>query len=113
MLAGEIYLAQFPFGGSAGMKVRPVLLLTGAIGTIPEVLVAYISSVLPTTLLPSDVVVDPAHKTFANSNLKARSVLRLHKVATIHGRSLVRYLGKFDTGPMADVAARLRAQLSL
>jgi hypothetical protein len=32
MVAGEIYLAKFPFGGSPGMKLRPVLLLTGEIG---------------------------------------------------------------------------------
>jgi hypothetical protein len=38
------YLAQFPFGDVPGMKLRPVLLLTGPIGAIPEVLVAYISS---------------------------------------------------------------------
>jgi hypothetical protein len=28
MCPDEIYLASFPFGGSAGMKLRPVLLLT-------------------------------------------------------------------------------------
>ena len=47
MTPGEIYLANFPFGGSAGMKLRPVLLLTGPIGDVPEILVVYISSVLP------------------------------------------------------------------
>ncbi len=34
----EIHLASFPFGGSAGMKLRPVLLLTGPVGSVPEVL---------------------------------------------------------------------------
>ena len=48
MRPGDIYLAQFPFGDVPGMKLRPVLLLTGPIGGIPEVLVAYISSVIPT-----------------------------------------------------------------
>ena len=47
MNAGEIYLANFPFGGSAGVKLRPVLLLTGPTGNVPEVLTAYISSVVP------------------------------------------------------------------
>ena len=42
MRPGEIYLAQFPFGDVPGMKLRPVLLLTGPIGAIPEILVAYI-----------------------------------------------------------------------
>jgi len=47
MQPGEIYLAKFPFGDVPGMKLRPVLLLTGSVGPIPEVLVAYISSVIP------------------------------------------------------------------
>ncbi len=51
MQPGEIFLAQFPFGDVAGMKLRPVLLLTGQVGPVPEVLVAYISSVMPTQLL--------------------------------------------------------------
>ena len=37
MKPGEIYLAQFPFGDMPGMKLRPVLLLTGAIGSVPEI----------------------------------------------------------------------------
>jgi hypothetical protein len=47
MRPGEICLASFPFGDTAGMKLRPVLILAGPLGSIPEVLVAYISSVLP------------------------------------------------------------------
>jgi len=113
MIAGEIYLAHFPFGGSAGMKLRPVLLLTGPVGPVPEVLVAYISSVMPSTLLPSDLIVDPTHPDFASAKLKACSVVRLHKLATIHQRSLMRYLGWLEAGPMTGVGARLRTLLNL
>ena len=69
MQPGEIYLARFPFGDVPGMKLRPVLLLTGILGSVPEVLVAYISSVLPAQPLPSDLILDPAQPT----NLKVRS----------------------------------------
>ena len=47
MRPGEIYLASFPFGDAPGMKLRPVLLLTAPLGPTAEVLVAYISSVVP------------------------------------------------------------------
>lgn len=60
MCPDEIYLASFPFGGGAGMKLRPVLLLTGPAGNVPETLVAYISSVIPSSLLPTDLMLDPA-----------------------------------------------------
>lgn len=113
MAPGEIYLASFPFGGSAGMKLRPVLLLTGPLGRVPEVLVAYVSSVQPTDPLASDMVLDPGLPEHASTKLKTVSVLRLHKLATIHGRNLVRRLGTLSIQSMADVAARLRPLLGL
>jgi hypothetical protein len=60
MAPGDICLARFPFGDAPGMKLRPVLLLTAAVGTASEVLVAYISSVVPASLLASDILLDPA-----------------------------------------------------
>jgi mRNA-degrading endonuclease toxin of MazEF toxin-antitoxin module len=113
MVPGEIYLANFPFGGLPGMKLRPVLLLTGPIGTIPEVLSAYISSVVPAVLMASDIILDPRQAEHAVTRLKTRSVLRLHKLATIHQRSVVRYLGKISPATTLQVAATLRRLLNL
>ena len=90
MRPGEIYLAKFPFGDAPGMKLRPVLALTGPLGPVPEILVAYISSVIPAQLLPSDLILDPTVPEFRLTNLKTLSALRLHKLATIHCSSLVR-----------------------
>ena len=70
MRPSEIYLAQFPFWDIPGMKIRPVLLLTGPVGSVPEVLVGYISSVAPAQLLPSDIVLDPATAEFKGTHLK-------------------------------------------
>jgi len=109
----EIYLANFPFGGSAGMKLRPVLLLTGPVGSVPEVLVAYISSVIPSPLLPSDLVLDPATAEHASTNLKTKSVVRLHKSATIHSRSIVRHLGVLSPNTAAEDDGKLRVLLNL
>ncbi len=113
MSPGDIFLANFPFGGSAGMKLRPVLLLTGPLGTVPEVLVAYISSVIPSTLLPTDIVLDPADPKFASTKLKIKSVLRLHKLATIHQRSLARQLGRISPAVQQDVNDLVRDLLNL
>jgi len=113
MVAGELYLGNFPFGGSAGMKLRPVLLLTGEVGPVPEVLVAYVSSVMPADILPSDLLVDPAQPEFVSTNLKKSSIVRLHKLATIHQSSLVRFLGNLNANGMADVATKLRTLLNI
>ena len=90
------------------MKLRPVLVLAGPVGPVPEVLVAYISSVLPTALMPSDLVLDPAKPEFRSTNLKTASVLRLHKLATIHGSMIVRHLGNLPNAQKTNVAAKLR-----
>ena len=111
MQRGEIYLASFPFGDAPGMKLRPVLLLTEPIGLAGEVLVAYISSVLPSSLLASDIVLDPKASDHQTTNLKTTSVLRLHKLATVHTTSVRRFLGKLSQATQHEVNAKLRALL--
>ena len=113
MRRGEVYLAQFPFGDAKATKLRPVLLLTGPIGFIPEILVAYISSVIPAQLLPSDLLLDPGKSEFRSTHLKTVSALRLHKLATIHRSSLARYLGVLDSAAVAIVSEKLRDLLAL
>jgi mRNA interferase MazF len=113
MHRGDIYLGSFPFGDQAGMKLRPVFLLTSHVGTGNEVIVAYISSVIPATLLASDLLIDPAAPEFLTTRLKTVSVLRLHKIATIHTASLQRRLGTTNASVVAEVELRLRAILSL
>lgn len=111
MRPGEIYLAQFPFGDAPGMKLRPVLLLTGPVGSLPEILVAYISSVIPAQPLSSDILIDPAKPEFHSTHLKALSALRLHKLATIHCSSLARYLGMIGPSTQSTVADNLQELL--
>jgi hypothetical protein len=93
MNPGEIHLAMFPFGGTVGAKPRPVLLLTGPLGTVPEVLAAYMTSVVPPALLPTDILIDPTQAQHAGTNLKQATLLRLHKLATIHATDVYRRLG--------------------
>lgn len=95
------------------MKLRPVLLLTGPVGAVPEVLVAYISSVVPLQPLPSDIVLDPSEPGLQTTHLKTVSALRLHKLATIHTSSLARYLGTLDAVAQDLVSIKLRELLKL
>ncbi len=111
--ADEIYLASFPFGDAPGMKLRPVLALTGPLGSVPEILVAYVSSVIPNPLLPTDIVLDPTLPEHASTKLKTKSVLRLHKLATIHVRNIARRLGSLPPTVATEVNHRLRRLLDL
>ena len=82
-------------------------------GSVPEVLVAYISSVLPSQPLPSDLILDPAQPPFQTTNLKVPSALRLHKLATIHSSSLARHLGVLQSDQQSAVRAKLKTLLGL
>jgi hypothetical protein len=72
MKPGEICLGAFPFGDAPGMKVRPVFVLSPVTGPAAEVLVAYISSVIPDQLLATDVMLDPLTDPDRETNLKTR-----------------------------------------
>jgi mRNA-degrading endonuclease toxin of MazEF toxin-antitoxin module len=113
MSPGEVYLARFPFGGTVGGKLRPVLLLTGPLGTVPEVLVGYITSVIPATTLPTDITLDPSSAEHAATGLKTVSLLRLHKLATVHESDLARYLGVISPTTWTVVETKLRLLLGL
>jgi len=93
--------------------LRPVLLLTDPVGPIPEILVAYVSSVLPVSSLPSDLLIDPVSPEGRPSNLKVRSVVRLHKLATIHVSTVVRRLGELSSVLRPTVAEKLSALLQI
>jgi mRNA-degrading endonuclease toxin of MazEF toxin-antitoxin module len=113
MVRGEIYLANFPFGGTLGRKLRPALLLTGPQGSVPEFVAAYITAGVPPALLATDMLLDPSDPRFAGTHLKKPSCLRLHKLATIHQSDMVRHLGALQPQEMIDVADRLRQLLNL
>jgi len=80
---------------------------------VPEVLVAYISSVMPANLLATDIVIDPASKQYASTNLKSQSVVRFHKLATIHAQGIVRRLCVISPATRLEVDQKLRALLGL
>jgi mRNA interferase MazF len=113
MNPGEIHLAMFPFGGTVGAKLRPVLLLTRPLGTVPEFLTAYMSSVVPLSLLPTDILIDPSQPLHSGTGLKQLTLLRLHKLATIHDGDIVRHLGQVSSATWSDVERKLKLLLNL
>jgi mRNA interferase MazF len=88
-------------------------LLTGLLGTVPELLVAYMTSVVPGALLPTDLLIDPSLREYADTNLKGTTLLRLHKLATVHFRDVIRPIGALPPTAMREVEARLRTLLNL
>ncbi len=113
MRPGDIHLAMFPFGGTVGAKLRPVLLLTGALGSVPEFLTAYMTSIILPTLLPTDILIDPTQPQHAGTGLKQVTLLRLHKLSTVHDGDIIRHLGQVSAATWSNVETKLRLLLNL
>ncbi|MCP2730530.1 type II toxin-antitoxin system PemK/MazF family toxin [Limnofasciculus baicalensis] len=83
MTKGKIFLAPFPYDDLSATKLRPVACLTNPVGARRQVIVAYITSRIPTNLLETDILLDTTHPDFAATGLRQPSTLRLHQLATV------------------------------
>jgi mRNA interferase MazF len=84
-----------------------VLVLAGVPGTHDDFLVLFISSQLRIAVSGTDIVIDRSHPAFPRSGLKAPSVFRVGKLATISGQLIVGPLGQLDSPQFADIVRRL------
>jgi mRNA interferase MazF len=112
-MRGKVVLVPFPYDDLSGTKVRPAAALTYPIGAYRHVVLAFISTVIPVPLLPTDLLLDPADPDFGQTGLRARSVLRLHRVMTVTTSVIRRDLGNLSMGHLEAVEERLRLLLNL
>ena len=75
MTKGKIFLLPFPFDDLSATKVRPAACLTNPIGSRRHIVLAYITSRIPTNLLETDIVLDTIHPDFAATGLRQSSTI--------------------------------------
>jgi len=109
----RVILVPFPFDDLTGTKVRPAVCLTGAFGVHRHVVLAFITSVVPPTLEPTDLLLDPGSPDFAHTGLRVRSALRLHRMVTVSARIIQRQLGVLTPNLEVQVQQRLRTLFAL
>jgi mRNA interferase MazF len=87
---GSVVLVRFPFTDLTGSKVRPAVIVTPNkyLAESDDVLCAFISSSIPSALLPTDIPLHAEDAGFAQLGLKRSSLLRPHKLVLLN-RSLV------------------------
>jgi mRNA interferase MazF len=109
---GDVVLTQFPFTDLSGSRVRPAVVLSqGQI--VDDVVLAAISSVIRGTAFTTDYRVDTLHPEFALTGLRAESVLRMHKLAAVERRVIIRRLGRLGPTLQAEADRLLRQVLGL
>jgi mRNA interferase MazF len=108
MIKNSIVLVPFPFDDLSATKVRPALCLTNEIGIYKHVIIAFVSSRIPTDLMESDYVILKESDQSAGTGLAVDSVIRLHKIVTIPYGLIKRKLGTINESIQSDVARQIR-----
>jgi len=79
-MKAKIVLIHFPFSDLSATKLRPALVIHES---DQDVVVAFISSKVPSHLLDSDLLISADHLSFPTTGLKRSSVIKFDKVATV------------------------------
>jgi len=113
LLHADIVLTKFPFTDLSSFSVRPALVVSnGLIGE--DVILIAISSVVRGIILAStDFILPTTHPDFSSTGLKVSSVLRTHKLFTVHHSVIVRRLGLISPNIQLEVDKLLRLVLVL
>ena len=79
-MKSKVVLVHFPFTDLSGSKLRPALVLHEG---EQDVIVAFISSKIPSSLQESDLLITTDHPAFRSTGLKTSSVIKFDKIATV------------------------------
>jgi mRNA interferase MazF len=105
-MKGKIVVVPFPFTDLSSYKRRPALILHE---TKYDIVVAYISSVVPSAISPEDVIVPQSKPSFMGTGLVSDSVIMLDKLATVEKSLIIRILGEVDNDLKAEINPKLAA----
>jgi mRNA interferase MazF len=106
-MKGKVVLVNFPFDDLSSTKVRPAVCLTNPVGANKHIILALITSRIPTDLLDTDIVIDNSHPDFVLSGLHKASTIRLDHIITLRKSIIKRELGIFSSETQAKIADKL------
>lgn len=112
MTKGKIFLAPFPYDDLLVAKLRPAACLTNPVGVRRHIIIAYITSRIPTNLLETDMVLDNTHPDFLISGLRVASTLRLHQIVTVSTIVIQRELGELSADTLEQIFDKLYNMLN-
>jgi mRNA interferase MazF len=112
-MRNKVILVPFPFDDLTASKVRPAVCLTDPIGANRHIVLAFITSVVPPVLEPTDLLLEPGSADFLRTGLRVRSALRLHRMVTVSATIIQRQLGVLSPGLQKQVQERLRTLFAI
>lgn len=103
----SLVLVPFPFDDLSSSKVRPAVCLTDEILPYNHIVLAFITSRLPTNPSETDLVIDANDEDFDHTGLKVSSTILLHRLATISKSIIRKKLGELSPSYQRAVEERL------
>ncbi len=113
MKRGAIILTKFPFTDLSSSKRRPAVIISKDCNDKQDVIVAFISSVIPDKLSGTDFVLDMKHKAFPATGLKKESVFKMDKLATLNKSIFSGELGNLSADVLKKLEIKLKIALDL
>lgn len=107
MKAGDIVLIRFPQADLQTGKLRPALIIAAAPGPYADLLLALISSRTYQAIPELDEIIDPADADYPATGLKARSVIRITRLASVETAVITAGLGHITPERLQTVKHRL------
>ena len=113
MKRGTIVLTKFPFTNLKSTKRRPAVVISKTESFKKNVIVAFISTVIPDDLPNTDLIFYKSDKNFNKSGLKKTSVIKLGKLATLNQSIFTGELGYVTEDTLREIDERLKLALDL
>lgn len=113
MTKGKVVLVPFPFDDLSASKVRPAICLTEPIGPHHHVVLAFLTSSVPTPLLATDIVVNVSQPDAVEMGLRVLSTIRMHRLLTLSKSVILRELGSLSPRMQEEVSEKLRQLFDL
>ena len=113
---GDVVLASIPFASDmATGKVRPAVVVQNDVGNLfsPNLIVAAISSQLPSRQYPTNVIVRRNTSESQGTGLDRDSTVQAEVILTVSKANVVRRIGRFSEATMRNVDGCLRVSLGL
>jgi len=107
MKPGDIVLIRFPQTDLLIGKLRPALVVAIAPGRYADLLLALISSHTYQAVPQFDEINDPSDSDYAVTGLKARSVVRLARLASVEASVINARLGNISPKRLQQIRKRL------
>lgn len=109
----KIVLVPFPFTDLSAEKVRPAVIVSSPRYAHDTVTVVFVSSVLPSKLLPTDLIIDSHSRSFNKTGLKQTSLIRVHKLATLDARIILGEIGELSLADYRQLQHKLKLLFDL